>query len=104
MSRFLRAEADGNAYFNDRPFFPGVDDHLHQAADKANWPAGITYDPKTMVRNSFAAYTNIGIMLLINTPRFGTGTGIELVKLLNGSYSGINVNLMIFLPRISKSL
>ena len=24
---------------------PGVDDHLHQAADAATWPAGIAYDP-----------------------------------------------------------
>ncbi len=43
---FLRAEADKNEYFNDRPFFPAVDDHLHQAADSANWPDGITYDPE----------------------------------------------------------
>jgi hypothetical protein len=24
---------------------PGVDDYLHQAADSANWPSGIVYDP-----------------------------------------------------------
>jgi len=23
----------------------GVDDYMHQAADRANWPEGITYDP-----------------------------------------------------------
>lgn len=38
---FLRAEADKNTKFKDRPFFPGVDDHLHQAADPANWPATV---------------------------------------------------------------
>jgi hypothetical protein len=27
------------------PHFRGVDDYLHQAADPANWPAGIKYDP-----------------------------------------------------------
>ena len=43
---FLRAEADINTAFKDRPFFPAVDDYLHQAADKANWAAGITYDPE----------------------------------------------------------
>ncbi len=29
-----------------RPHYLGVDDYLHQAADKANWPAGISYDPE----------------------------------------------------------
>jgi len=43
---FLRAEADLNSAFKNRPFFPAVDDHLHQAADKANWASGITYDPE----------------------------------------------------------
>lgn len=43
---FLRAEANVNSYFKDRPFFPAVDDFLHQAADKTNWPTGITYDPE----------------------------------------------------------
>ena len=43
---FLRAEADVNTAFKDRPFFPAVDDHLHQAATKANWATGITYDPE----------------------------------------------------------
>jgi hypothetical protein len=43
---FLRAEANVNPTFKDRPFFPAVDDYLHQAADKANWPAGLTYDPE----------------------------------------------------------
>ena len=43
---FLRAEANINTAFMDRPFFPAVDDFLHQAADKANWASGITYDPE----------------------------------------------------------
>ncbi len=30
----------------DRPWYGGVDDHLHQAADQANWPEGFTYDPE----------------------------------------------------------
>ncbi len=29
-----------------RPHYLGVDDYLHQAADPANWPEGITYDPE----------------------------------------------------------
>lgn len=28
------------------PHFAGVDDFLHQAADPANWPSGIQYDPE----------------------------------------------------------
>jgi hypothetical protein len=43
---FLRAEANVNTAFKNRPFFPAVDDYLHQAADQANWPSGITYDPE----------------------------------------------------------
>jgi hypothetical protein len=43
---FLRAEADKNTAFKDRPYFPAVDDFLHQAADSNNWPTGIKYDPE----------------------------------------------------------
>ncbi|MBN2637437.1 MAG: DUF362 domain-containing protein [Prolixibacteraceae bacterium] len=43
---FLRAEADENEDMQDRPFFPAIDDHLHQAASKEEWAAGITYDPE----------------------------------------------------------
>jgi len=28
------------------PWYGAVDDHLHQAADSKNWPAGIIYDPE----------------------------------------------------------
>jgi hypothetical protein len=42
---FLRAEALVNPAFKNRPLFPAVDDYLHQAADKSNWPQGIIYDP-----------------------------------------------------------
>ncbi len=30
----------------DRPWYGGVDDHLHQAADSKNWPEGFIYDPE----------------------------------------------------------
>ena len=42
---FLRAEALVNPAFKNRPLFPAVDDYLHQAADKSNWPKGIIYNP-----------------------------------------------------------
>lgn len=43
---FLRQEASLNTGFKNRPFFGAVDDYLHQAADKANWPTNIVYDPE----------------------------------------------------------
>jgi len=43
---FLRTEAAVNPTFKNRPLFPAVDDYLHQAADKSNWPQGIIYDPE----------------------------------------------------------
>lgn len=43
---FLRAEAKVNPTFKNRPLFPAVDDYLHQAADKENWPTDIVYDPE----------------------------------------------------------
>jgi len=42
----LRSEANTNKAFKDRPFFPAIDDYLHQAADINNWPKGIAYDPE----------------------------------------------------------
>ena len=49
---FLRTEWNGknkhdeaNSVFEEGPNMPGVDDHLHQAADSKNWPEGIVYDP-----------------------------------------------------------
>ncbi len=43
---FLRQEATVNSILKNRPLFGAVDDYLHQAADKANWPANIVYDPE----------------------------------------------------------
>jgi len=90
---FLRAEADKNNYFNDRPFFPAVDDHLHQAADKSNWPSGITYDPE----NDGTEIPSLGVHEHWNnatdkqyTKNLGTGDGIELVKILANTSSGIS--------------
>lgn len=43
---FLRQEASQNTLFKNRPFFGAVDDYLHQAADAANWPVDVVYDPE----------------------------------------------------------
>jgi hypothetical protein len=94
---FLRAEADNNKYFNDRPFFPGVDDYLHQAADKSNWPDGITYDPE----NDGSEIPSLGVHEHWNnatdkeyTRNLGTGDGIELFKLLEGETSTTGLELL----------
>lgn len=90
---FLRAEADKNRLFNDRPFFPAVDDHLHQAADKANWPKDLVYDPE----GDGSEIKSLGVHEHWNNPtdkqyskNLGTGQGIELVKILKGQVTGNN--------------
>jgi len=90
---FLRAEADKNRLFNDRPFFPAVDDHLHQAADKANWPKDVVYDPE----GDGSEIPSLGVHEHWNNPidkqyskNLGTGNGIELVSILKGAVTGIN--------------
>lgn len=44
---FLRAEfTEESNHSSAYPQFDGVDDYLRQAADSANWPEGIVYDPE----------------------------------------------------------
>lgn len=81
---FLRAEAKKNTAFNNRPFFPAVDDYLHQAADKANWAKGITYDPEG---DGVEMPASLGVHEHWNnetdkqyTRNLGTGDGIELIS------------------------
>ncbi len=85
---FLRAEADNNEYFNDRPFFPAVDDYLHQAADPSNWPEDISYDPE----DDGTSIGSLGVHEHWNNPTdkqytkdLGTGNGIELIKILSAT-------------------
>jgi hypothetical protein len=60
----LRTEWNGihkhdrsNNSYESIPNVNGVDDYLHQAADKSNWPEGITYDPD----NSGTPIPSLGI-------------------------------------------
>jgi hypothetical protein len=62
----------------------GTDDHLHQAADRANWPADIVYDPE----NDGTPIGSLGVHEHWNNPtdrqytrNLGTGEGIELVSI-----------------------
>ncbi len=88
---FLRTEWNGtythdprNARIETMPNVNGVDDYLHQAADPANWPIGITYDPD----NSGKPLTSLGIHEHWNNPdnkqysrNLGKNTGIELITI-----------------------
>jgi hypothetical protein len=64
----------------------GIDDYLHQAADSANWPDGITYDPE----NDGTPISSLGVHEHWNnlidmqyTRDLETGEGIELIKLFH---------------------
>ena len=88
---FLRTEWNGqrkhDAVNNESEFqanINGVDDYMHQAADPANWPEGIIYDPD----NSGTPVPVLGVHEHWNNPvdkqysrNLGTGNGIELVSI-----------------------
>lgn len=88
---FLRTEWNGinkhNPANGEPDFIPnikGVDDYLHQAADSANWPAGILYDPD----NSGKPLSSLGVHEHWNNPvakqyshNLGYNKGIELVSI-----------------------
>lgn len=65
------------------PHFPGVDDFLHQAADPANWPSGINYNPE----GDGTILTSLGTHEHWNNAEdkkysrnLGSGSGIELIS------------------------
>ena len=88
---FLRTEWNGinkhdpvNNEWESMPNVNGVDDYMHQAADPANWPAGIIYNPD----NSGKPMTSLGVHEHWNNAgskqysrNLGTGKGIELVSI-----------------------
>lgn len=80
----LKAEFTGDKHAETYPQMVGVDDHLHQAADSSNWPAGINYDPE----KDGTVLASLGVHEHWNNTDdkkysrdLGTGQGIELVKL-----------------------
>lgn len=84
---FLYSEFDGSNEHANYPHYGGVDDYLHQAADKSNWPEGITYDPE----NDGTEIGSLGVHEHWNNAidkqysrNLGTGEGIELIKVSNG--------------------
>ncbi|MBN1481515.1 DUF362 domain-containing protein [candidate division KSB1 bacterium] len=75
------SEVPGNYWYAN---FPAIDDYLHQAADRTNWPEGITYDPE----GDGTPIGSLGVHEHWNNPidqeytrNLGTGDGIELIKL-----------------------
>jgi hypothetical protein len=79
---FLRTEYTVSNPHGSYPQMNGVDDYLHQAADVANWPAGIIYDPE----NDGIPLSSLGVhehwnneILKQYSRNLGTGNGIELI-------------------------
>ncbi|MBK9389603.1 MAG: DUF362 domain-containing protein [Bacteroidetes bacterium] len=87
---FLRNEWNGtfihsaaNNSYEALPSVYGVDDYLHQAADKAKWPEGINYDPD----NTGIPLPSLGVHEHWNdalnkqySGNFGKNGGIELIS------------------------
>jgi len=71
------------------PQYPAVDDFLHQAADKTNWPEGIVYDPE---HDGTPLPASLGVHEHWNNPvqkrysrNMGKPSGIELVSNVESS-------------------
>ncbi len=80
----LKAEFTSDKHAETYPQMEGVDDHLHQAADSANWPTGIRYDPENdgTVLGSLGVHEHWDNATDQKYSRdLGIGTGIELVKI-----------------------
>ncbi len=78
------------------PYIHGTDDYLLQAADSANWPDGIKYDPEGdgSVLGSLGVYEHWNNAAEMKyTRNMGTGDGVELYKVFAGTqlpdFSGV---------------
>jgi hypothetical protein len=80
---FLRTEFTAQRGAGTHVQMSGTDDYLHQAADSANWPVGIRYDPENdgVVIGSLGTHEhwNDGVNKLYSR-NLGTGNGIELLN------------------------
>ncbi len=78
------------------PQFSGTDDYLQQAADPANWPSGLSYDPENdgTVLESLGTHEHWNNDIDKQYSRnLGTGEGIELVNI-----SGVTTPNKLFAP------
>jgi hypothetical protein len=90
----LKAEFTSDKHAETYPQMAGVDDHLHQAADSANWPAGVRYDPENdgTVLGSLGVHEHWNSAVAMQYSRdLGTGNGIELIK-LNTTVSAVRLD------------
>ena len=99
QSATLHPEEGGTWSDNNGPFshFKGADDYLHQAADPANWPAGIEYDPEDdgTVLGSMGTHEHWkNATEKLYSRNMGTGNGIELVS----QYTPTALNQIDFIP------
>jgi hypothetical protein len=85
---FLRTEYTVGNYSKNNPNMAATDDYLHQAADEANWPAGLVYNP-----DGTGKIGSLGVHEHWNnatdmqySANLGTGNGIELVKVWVGNH------------------
>lgn len=81
----LYNEYDGSNQHPAYPHYGAVDDYLHQAADKSNWPDGISYDPE----NDGVQMGSLGVHEHWNnatdmqySSNLGADGGIELKKVI----------------------
>jgi hypothetical protein len=82
----LKAEFTSDKHAETYPQMVGVDDHLHQAADSANWPTGIRYDPENdgTVIGSLGVHEHWNNSIDMQYSRdLEIGAGIQLIKILN---------------------
>lgn len=80
---FLRSEYNGPTIAEMRPCWDGVDDYLHQAADSANWPEDVVYDPDGdgILIASLGVHEHWNDSINKQYSRdLGIGDGIELIK------------------------
>ncbi len=92
---FLRTEFNGVNQPEAYPNWVGVDDYLHQAADKTNWPEGIVYNP-----DGKGELKSLGIHEHWNDPvnkqysrNLGMNKGIELKQISGKVVSAPQINL-----------
>ena len=91
QERYPESGGRNNSGITFYPNMGAVDDYLHQAADKANWPEGIIYDPEddgTPIAASLGVHEHWNNDIDKQyTRNLGAGDGIELVYL--GQASGV---------------
>jgi hypothetical protein len=80
---FLLTEYASKTATEKYPYMSGSDDYLLQAADPANWPSGVLYDPEgdgTLLK-SLGVYEHWNNAKDMKYSRnLGTGNGVELIK------------------------